>query len=79
MSLAERVRRAAARALVRLSLDVAEQTAGHLLYYAGLHRAERGAPEHDDIHEVRHLAAALTAGNSSPCLEGTCHLDGRRS
>jgi hypothetical protein len=30
----------------------------------------------DDAHEMRHLLAAITAGNSSPCDEGrSCHLD----
>ena len=32
----------------------------------------------DDVHEARHLTAALAAGNSSPCEGGVaCHLDKR--
>lgn len=56
-------------------LDAIEQEAGHLLVGAARIRAARLGP--DDAHELRHLWAAINAGNSDPCgVNGEpCHLD----
>lgn len=56
-------------------IDLYEQLAGKLLVWSARLRMKRGGA--DDAHEVRHLYAALLAGNSSPCAIGgaDCHLD----
>ena len=51
---------------------VMEAEAGRLLVESARIRAARLGP--DDAHELRHLWAAINAGNSDPCGE-TCHLD----
>ena len=57
-----------------MTIDEMEAEAGRLLVAAGKARAERGDP--DDAHEMRHLFAAVLAGNSSPCGNGAdCVLD----
>lgn len=58
-----------------VSIDFAEQLAGHLLYESGKRRIARA--DLDDAHETRHLFAALRAGDSSPCGRAgrDCHLD----
>lgn len=52
-----------------------EWAAGKLMVLAGHLRYRRGAT--NDPHEVRHLYAALRAGNSDPCGPNgaNCHLD----
>lgn len=51
-----------------------EWAAGKLIVRAARARGRRGGP--GDAHELRHLLAAITAGNSDPCDGGrTCHLD----
>jgi hypothetical protein len=36
----------------------------------------RRAHRRDDVHELRHMLAAVRAGNSAPCTrDGYCHLD----
>jgi hypothetical protein len=56
-------------------LDAIEQEAGRLLVEAARIRAARLGP--DDAHELRHLWAAINAGNSDPCGANgeSCHLD----
>lgn len=52
-----------------------EWLAGKLLVRAAKARARRSNGL-EDAHELRHLLAAVTAGNSSPCAGGrSCHLD----
>jgi len=52
-----------------------EWAAGKLLVRSAKARNHRAAL--DDAHEMRHLFAAVTAGNSAPCDGGrTCFLDG---
>lgn len=50
-----------------------EWLVGKLIVRSAKLRAHRCGP--DDAHELRHLLAAITAGNSSPCGGGECHLD----
>lgn len=53
-----------------------EALAGRLLVAAARERAARGAPA--DAHELRHLWAAINAGNSDVCDGGSaCQLDSR--
>lgn len=56
-------------------LDAIEAQAGRLLVEAARIRSTRLGP--DDAHELRHLWAAINAGNSDPCgVNGeSCHLD----
>jgi hypothetical protein len=49
-----------------------EAEAGRLLVEAARARHERSGP--DDAHELRHLFAAIHAGNSDPCRD-VCTLD----
>jgi hypothetical protein len=65
-----------ARLIVRFNLSWAESLIGDLLTETFRVRL-RGTTPHDR-HEARHLAAALAAGNSSPCVgdrREDCHLD----
>lgn len=52
-----------------------EAEAGRLLVASAKLRVERAGP--GDAHELRHLWAAINAGNSDPCGESgeSCHLD----
>jgi hypothetical protein len=50
-----------------------EWAAGKAIVRSARLRAKRGGP--NDAHELRHLLAAITAGNSDPCEGGLCHLD----
>jgi hypothetical protein len=51
-----------------------EWMAGKLILNSGRLRSRRG--DSDDAHEMRHLYAALRAGDSTPCDHGRdCHLD----
>lgn len=50
-----------------------EWLAGKLLVRSARARLRRSGP--DDAHEIRHLYAAVNAGNSDPCKGGSCHLD----
>ena len=56
-------------------LDDIEREAGRLIVEAARIRAARCGP--DDAHELRHLWAAINAGNSDPCGDHgeRCHLD----
>jgi hypothetical protein len=56
-------------------IDAIEWTAGKLIVNAGRLRANRADP--GDAHEMRHLYAALRAGDSTPCGRNgvDCHLD----
>jgi ferredoxin len=58
-----------------LTVEAMEAEAGRLLVQSARVRASRLEP--DDAHELRHLWAAINAGNSDPCGENgaTCHLD----
>lgn len=54
----------------RAELVVAKLT-GKALVWLG-----RRAHRRDDAHELRHMVAAVRAGNSAPCAaDGLCHLD----
>lgn len=50
------------------ALDAAE--VGAALVALGKRSYDEG-----DLHEYRHAVAALNAGNSEPCVDGTCHLE----
>lgn len=54
-------------------IDLYERWAGRLLVRSARLRLRRMGP--DDAHEVRHLHAAINAGNSDPCQGGMCSLD----
>lgn len=54
-------------------IDIYERVAGKLLVRSARLRLRRLGP--DDAHEVRHLHAAINAGNSDPCRDGMCSLD----
>lgn len=68
---------AIAALIAHVNLGWAEQLAGRLLTESARRRLRRG--DTNDAHEVRHLFAAILAGNSSPCgMTGAyCHLDRR--
>lgn len=57
-----------------LGIERAERLIGHLLRDAARARLLRDHRQADDLHEARHLYAALKAGDSSECDE-TCALD----
>lgn len=51
-----------------------EWLAGKLIVRSARLRARRAGK--GDAHELRHLWAAINAGNSDPCFGGAiCHLD----
>jgi hypothetical protein len=50
-----------------------EETAGRMLVQSARLRMARASRE--DAHEVRHIEAALRAGNSDECEPGNCALD----
>ena len=59
---------------VDVRIGLSEHLAGKLLVRSARLRAHRGGP--NDAHELRHIGAAIEAGNSDPCDEGRdCHLD----
>ena len=62
-----------ARAFVRVNPHWAEQLIGRLLVET--FRARMAGTTLEDVHEARHLTAALAAGNSDPCVNDVCHLD----
>lgn len=68
---------ALAALLARVNLGWAEQFAARLLTESARRRLRRS--DTNDAHEVRHLFAAILAGNSDPCgMTGAyCHLDRR--
>lgn len=51
-----------------------EQLAGRMLVWSAKLRAKRGLPR--DRHELRHIEAALAAGNSEDCAQRACRLTG---
>jgi hypothetical protein len=50
-----------------------EAQCGHMLVDAARLRMKRGAP--GDAHEIRHLHAAITWGNTDDCDPAACKLD----
>lgn len=63
------------RRLLAVPVPLYEWAAGKLLVRSAKARARR-ANGLDDSHEIRHLFAAVLAGNSDPCDGGrNCHLD----
>lgn len=57
---------------VKRTVTLYEWLAGKLLTEAARLRAKRNGP--DDAHELRHLLAAITAGNSYQCDSRPCFL-----
>jgi hypothetical protein len=58
----------------RLAVRLYEWLAGKLIVRSARVRAHRSGP--GDAHELRHLWAAINAGNSDGCEDGAkCHLD----
>lgn len=57
-----------------IRIAIYEWLAGKFIVRSARLRARRMGPV--DAHEIRHLFAAITAGNSDPCdCGGDCHLD----
>ena len=54
--------------------EAVEWLAGKLLVLSATQRVARGGP--DDAHEIRHLHAALEAGNTDGDDPAACRLDG---
>jgi hypothetical protein len=59
--------------LALLAPERLEWLAGKMLVASARRRVRRMGP--DDAHEVRHLYAALVAGNSSDCDPSSCKRD----
>lgn len=58
-----------------VGIDRTEQLVGRLIVGAAAARMHRDEPAADDMHEVRHLYAAVKAGNSDDCDASSCILD----
>ena len=58
-----------------LGIDRTEALIGQLIVAAASARLFRDDMHEDDLHEARHLYAAIKAGNSDDCDAGSCILD----
>lgn len=61
------------KAVVGYRIRFAEWLAGWLLLHSFRWRGKRQAPE--DAHEMRHILAALTTGDTDTCNPANCKLD----
>ena len=60
------------RAVIDTLVNALEQLAGRMLVWSAKIRRRRGLPS--DLHEMRHIEAALISGNSDLCVQGHCQL-----